>query len=974
MPARLVSPVFVGRVQELDRLTAAYDRAVEGETSIVLMVGEAGVGKTRVVDEGTARAAARGARVLVGRCVELGGEGLPFVPIVDALRQLVRATPPDELDRVLGIARRDLARLLPELDPDAVETWSADPGSVSRLFELFLGVVARLAAVQPLMLVVEDVHWADRSTIDLLAFLLRTLRTERVLLVVTYRDEDVARHHPLRRLSGEAERLRNVERIALSRFLRGEVVQQLRGILGEPPSAELVDDVLRRSEGNAFFVEELVAARSETGATLSPALRDVLLGRIESLEPPTQVVLRAASVAGPRVGHRLLGAVTDVDPTTLSTALRDAVDHQVLVADERGDYVFRHTLVRDAVYDDILPGERVQLHTMYAEELERDPGAADDDAALATMLAHHWYAAHDVARALPATVEAGRQAFSSYAYAEAVQHLERALEAWPRVDDAPAKAGIELVDLLELASTANVRKGDLRRATALIDQALALVDRDRDPVRAAMLLARRGRPERDQVRAEAVDDLEEALALLPPDAPQRAAVLGSLAAAWYVTRGDFQVGRDIATRAIDAARAIGDDRQLADALVTWAGTTFYSGDRDRGIAAMHDGRALAHTVGDVDIELRAYVNLSDMLRAMGRLRESADLARQGVALAAREGARITDIFVTANLAEALVHRGEWDEAEHVIDEALTLAPSGVPQAWMRLNYVDLALGRGELDEAERFGDLTADDYGDAQVANYSCTLMAELRRAQGNLLEARRILAASLDTTLLDTSYMWPQLWSAMRVEADIAQAARMRHEPLDPEHAERVATIAAAAATLRDDLPPLRGYITITEAERARAAGEPSVAAWSAAVDAWRAADESPRVAYALFRQAEAQAATGDRPGASASLTEAAEIARTLRARQLLEDIGALASRAGVAIDGGVASKAGDTRTTLTARELEVLRLVAAGRRNNDIAEQLFISTKTASVHVSNILAKLGAASRGEAAAIAHELHLFDE
>ena len=368
----MVSPVLVGRREELARLEASFGRAAAGEPSVVLLVGEAGVGKTRLVDELTARATAAGARVLAGGCVQLGGEGLPFVPIVDALRHLVRTTPPDELDVLLGPARRDLARLLPELDPAAAGSASADPGATSRLFELLLGLVGRLAAAQPLVLVVEDVHWADRSTLDLLAFLARVLRADRVLVLATYRAEDVDRRHPLRGLLAELERQRNVDRVELARFDRQEVVQQLREILGEPPAADVVDDVVRRSEGNAFLVEELLAARETAGGRLSPALRDVLLTRVEALSPATQQVLQAASATGRRVGHRLLGEVAGLPPGELGDALREAVAHHVLVVEgDDGGYAFRHALVAEAVYDDILPMERVRLHVACAEALER---------------------------------------------------------------------------------------------------------------------------------------------------------------------------------------------------------------------------------------------------------------------------------------------------------------------------------------------------------------------------------------------------------------------------------------------------------------------------------------------------------------------------------------------------------------------------------------------------------------------------
>src|SRR5206468_12680059 len=203
-------------------------------------------------------------------------------------------------------------------------------------------------------------------------------------------------------------------------------------------------------------------------------------------------------------------------------------------------------------------------------------------------------------------------------------------------------------------------------------------------------LALRGRPERDQFRAEAIADLEEALSLLPAAAPERAAVLGSLAAAWLVVKGDYTMSRQAAEQAIEAAKANHDDRQRADAMVTLASATFYSGDRDAGIAVMMEGLALARQADDTDTVLRAHVNLSDTLRAMGRLAEAIDVAREGSKLAEQLGSRLTAIFVTANLAEALIQRGDWDDAEAVVADALTIAPQGGPEASLRQNLLELA--------------------------------------------------------------------------------------------------------------------------------------------------------------------------------------------------------------------------------------------------------------------------------------------
>src|SRR3954452_25014367 len=411
----LVSPVFVGRDAELATLTAALDAAVAGDAAVVLLSGEAGVGKTRLVEEAAGRASAAGARVLAGSCIA------------------------------------------------------------------------------PLMFVIEDLHWADRSTLDLVALLVRALHGARVLVVVSFRSDELHRSHPLLPLVTGWERVRAVQRIELERLGRAEVARQLEAILGTPPSARLVDQVHERSEGNAFLVEEILGA-VQGGADpdqLPLSLRDVLLARVERLDPSTQRLLRIAAAAGRAVSDRLLAAVAGLEEAELDAALREAVEHHVLVVDdaERG-YVFRHALTRDAIYGDTLPRERVRIHTAYGEALSADPALAGGNGAVAAALALHWSAAHDLPRALVASVDAAQLA-AGYAPAEALGHLERALEIWPQVPDAAERSGIDVVEALRRAGQSAYAAGALDRSLAMFDEALAELGAEADPERRALLMEAR---------------------------------------------------------------------------------------------------------------------------------------------------------------------------------------------------------------------------------------------------------------------------------------------------------------------------------------------------------------------------------------------------------------------------------------------------------------------------------------------------
>ena len=391
MTSRAVSPVFAGRGAELAVLASAFDDAAGGLAGTVLVGAEAGGGKSRLVSEFTARLSGR-ALVLAGGCVELSAAGLPYAPFTAALRQLARDRGTAGVAALLGGRdTSELAALLPEFGAPPA---GADPDMArARLFELLLAVLEALADRQPLVLIVEDVHWADHPTRDLLSFLVRNLRHAAVLLVVTFRSAELHATDPLRPLLAGLSRMAGVTRVELPRLSRGQVEAQLEGILGRPPEPAVTNAVYQRGGGIPLFTEALVSA----GGTVSPgvpwSLRDQLLGVVKELPEQTQQVLRAATLGGARVGHVLLAAVTGLDDAALAAALRPAVAASVMVADP-GGYYFRHDLIRQAVQEDLLPGERVRAERAFAQTLEADP-ALSGDGMVQVRLALHWRNANE---------------------------------------------------------------------------------------------------------------------------------------------------------------------------------------------------------------------------------------------------------------------------------------------------------------------------------------------------------------------------------------------------------------------------------------------------------------------------------------------------------------------------------------------------------------------------------------------------
>jgi DNA-binding CsgD family transcriptional regulator len=981
---------FVGRTQELARLHQLLARAVDGQPLLVVIGGEAGVGKTRLAEQLAAAAQEQGVRVLGGGCVPLGEEGLPFGPVIQALRGLADLDPA-ELQAVAGPARQELARLLPDLawGDEAAAGAGASQAGQGRLFELLLGLVQRLATRAPLLWVVEDLHWADRSTRDLVAFLATALRSGRVMVVLTFRSEELHPLHPLRRLLGELARNRRVQRLELPRFTRAEVAEQLAGLLGADPPTRLLDDIYARSQGNPFFAEELVLAGNGGTGTLPPSLQQVLLARVVRLGPHTQQLLRVAAAAGPGVTQPLLAAVAGMDEQQLLEGLREAVDQQLLLPEPGGDgYLFRHALLAEAVHGELLPGERVRLHAALADALEAGLEAGDAPASRAARLAHHWSAAGDQPRALSASIQAAAAAEGVYALAEAQLQLERALALWDRVADAEQRAGMDRVALLARCAEAAYGAGDDARAAELVRQALGLVDAARQPQRAGLLheqLAHCLRRLRDPA---ALDAQQQAVRLVPPQpSAERAWVLVSLAQ--YLLGVDrLAEVRGPAEEAIAIAAQVGARAEEATAHGTLGNALVHLGEVDAGLAELAAAVRLATQTGDVIVVLRTLVSRSDALLAAGRLEEAVVVALDGLQQARRVGLfRGSGPVLTANATWPLLALGRWDQAEQVTREGLEISRSGPAHVALPITRAALELGLGELDAAEaRLQAVRRLLPGSIREAQYAGPLfggLAELALWRGQLDQAKQLVAQAVPLVAANPRYAAPLYALGVRVEADRAELARARH-PGQPapddatatallERLDQVAESPAAAG-----LPELAAWHALGLAERTRRDGRPDPDAWAAAVAAWERLGQPYRIAYAGLRQAEALLAAGDRDTAAAVLRHAAEITGRLGARLLDGEVQALARRARLDLDlaqhvvpaaAGVPTPA--EQLGLTPREAEVLALVAAGRSNRQIAQALFISPRTVSVHVSNILAKLGVAGRVEAAAVAHRLGL---
>ncbi|MFJ8199273.1 helix-turn-helix transcriptional regulator [Streptomyces sp. NPDC096152] len=968
MPHRPLTAPLIGRDAELTRLAEVLERARAGEARAVLVAGDAGVGKTRVLDEAAGRAARTGTTVVTGHCVDLGDVGLPYLPFTEVLGALaadgrfasVLAAHP-VVDRLLG---------------GGTET-ERDPGGRLRLFEDMAGLLADLARTAPLLLVLEDLHWADQSSRDLLRFLLSRgilqrpaggAPAHRLAVLASYRADDLHRRHPLRPLLAELVRLPAVERLELRPLADAEVTRLVRALQDRPLPEATVHRIVERAEGNAFYAEELVAATDADAHGVPAGLADVLLIRFEQLTDTAQQVLRTAAVAGRRVEHELLRDAVGLPEEELEPALREAVGRQLLVPGEGGTYAFRHALAREAVYADLLPGERARLHGAFARLL----AASGRPAETAAERAHHSRESHDLAEALAASLEAAGHAQRVGAPAEELRHLETALDLWSSVEPSarPAGEGLDRVTLTLRASAAAARAGRGHRAVSLTRAALAGLDQEADSELAARVrYTLAGNLLGVDSLSAAFAHSSEALALIPAEPPSRTWVWAAathVVAARHV--GETDTALRVARRALAVAEELGMHDARADLLVSLAVLEGGGRRTAEGRARLAEARDLARRAGNAPVEMRALFNLAVGCFESGDLQESLPWATEGLDRARRAGLLSSPYPLEMRYLRLLVlyTLGRWDECLAAVAADSEVPDTAGGYAAGPALYVGLA--RGEQGVEERAEALLRGpfDWMATLVAGIVLTDAAALRGdAEGAVARLRRTVAA-----LADESGRRPDVTVRLAALALSAVADRAGEpRPVGGtgpwrDTATELVELAREVARGKDGAPQGpegEAWLARAEAEWLRAVRGPDAAAWEKAVTAFRDGDVHERARCEL-RYAEALVAAERREEAAVWARAARETAERLGARPLLTRVDALLRRA--RLTG--AAPAGDRAGVLTARERDVLGLLARGRSNRQIGEELFITGKTASVHVSNILAKLGAASRTEAVAIA--------
>ncbi|MFI2489363.1 ATP-binding protein [Promicromonospora kroppenstedtii] len=937
---------LVGRALELGALETALAAVRSGDSRSVVVAGEAGIGKTRLLDELVSRA--DDVTVVTGQCADEGSGPLPYAALVGLLNGVVRTTGHEAVVAAAGPSAGALSVLAPQLvapTPDA---------GADRIPEVLTDLLAGLAHERPVIVVIEDLHWSDDVT---RAVALRLARTAPpgLLLLLTYRSDDVGRAHPLRVVLAELDRARLTTRLELTRLGEAEVHEMAQDLLDVGLDAEQLADLADRSEGVPFYVEELVGF---LGTDLPDSLRDILLLRYWNLSQEARSLCRVVAAAGPRVWYDVLDDVL-ADPSTgpgrraphaaadAEESVREAVDAQVLVVTEVG-YAFRHALVQEAVYAELLPGERHRLHAAYARALEQALVRRAHSVAKLSRIADHWWRAGMLDKALAAAVEGHRAAVAGAASSTAVTLGERAMELWDQVPDAEAVAGLPHHELLR--TVAESLRGATRttRALAVAHEAVDEWPAD-DPAGLAGMLSDAALIAGHAGSDEGPELIERALALVEPgrDDDVRGLLL-MLRARRAMLGGRPHEAIEAATAAHDAARAAGNAEVVSVTLNLRGVSRVQLGDAG-GFAEIDAGRAAA---GDAWHGLsRYYVNGSDARLVVGDWTRAAEIAREGMGAARRHGSSdSTRLMIEGNLAEAQIGRGDWAEASAWYERAIPPIHDSVYSVYLSERRVWLMMWQGRVEQAQ-----------------------AEARRRATSWEQFGRLeeqIRSRTSVTLAELALLRDEPAEALERMAVVVAPDHPRMPAYDLQQlavAARAITRLCAAGQDVTDAP----YRTAL----AECAHWPTFPLWSALFEAelgtgpWAAVADLPGPGpvhlrpYALYREGARLLEAADRAGARAALGAAVVEAEKLGAGLVVRQAQGLIDRAGL-VDGAAGTPASGSGTdALTARERQVLALVAEGLTNGQIAERLFISAKTVSVHVSAILRKLGVATRTEAA-----------
>ncbi|TCC66328.1 helix-turn-helix transcriptional regulator [Kribbella pittospori] len=966
---------FAGRAVEQELLGDVVRDAVGGIPRAIVIHGEAGIGKSRL-----AREVCRDPRltVLWGSCVHFGGASVPFAPISGALQDWLSQADADERERILA-GTDGLTALLPSIGTGGGAADGVDSTRLPMLVDLVLN---RIADQRPTVVVIDDLQWADVASLDVLSYLIAGFRAQRLVLIATCRTEERGEGHPLHSWLADMRRMPYFGEISLQPLDLDAVSNQIEGLLGRTPDIELATEVLARSDGNPYLVELMVRGLSGSErslpSTVPVALGEALLATWHGLSEQARLVTRVLAVGGRPTSYAVLTEVASghgIKANQITPSLSEAQDRGV-VWNEGGDWWFRHPLLAEVLYDGLSPDQAIELHSGYVRVLESRPTELT-----AADLAVHNERAGTIDATFRWSLVAADQAAQLRAPSEEAIQLRRACALWESASPAVRGGRDDRIRLLRRTSTICVRASVADAAFPLLTEALSLVDKEREPLLACDLLVARSAA-RWQSTSPGMPDLADVLEAIElttdfPASPERAIAFAELSEDETLHGLPDDVLH--AEESVRIARRSGSTQALGRALVALAAVTDSRAPL-KSLADAEIAERLARSCGDVDTATNAAIFRFNALHTIGPRSDAAEVTRAAYLDAVSAGAGVWAYFLAFQAAGELIDLGRWDECRALLRSALAARAADIPGAGVRLSASLLAARTGRTEEARQHFDraleLISDDFN--PLRPYITRVGIELMTAEGRVADS--VAWARPRLTALDQA---PDAWDDevlpgfAQAAANAACAARDRGD---------VAAAAAAADAIdsvidgwpRAPFAHAMGGVDVQTMNEALLAAEiggsrntpdqPEL--WRRAADTCGVAGSRWEQAVAQWRCAEAELTSGPTSvQARDLLRQAHTCAVELGAEPLRRAVESLARRAKVDLSTPVPVEREDDDprlAALTDREREVLAFLVAGRSNSEIAKDLFISDKTVSVHVSNILRKTGTTSRVAAAALA--------
>lgn len=965
---------LIGREHLLASLRQAVADSRAGHPGVVLIAGEAGIGKTRLLAEFVAeleeRPAAEGPLVLRGSCCTADRSDVPWGPFLDVLRDVRQSLGTEEFLSLAG--RRALELSL--LDPGIPVEHPPVAPTEGRLLRVLSGLLLDVASDRPTLLVIEDLQWADEGSHRVLEYVVRSLRRQPLTVVVTVRTGETGRHDVPAAVE-ELERAGHVARLQPSRLDRDQVALQLAFLCGAAPDPEVLDQVVELSAGLPLYVEELAAVLQADG-DLSQMSSRLHGHRLAGLSSDALAVVETTALAAmpPRADHVL--AASALPGPAFDAALAQAVDAGVL--SRRGSLLeFRHAVLREATLERLLPHREQDLHRRWADVLQPEA----DGLEIAVTVAHHRMAAGERSTALTASVLAADAAGRASGFSVQLEMLQEVVRLWPQVDDAEELAGRDLVEVLaQAAEAAFFASADAALTRGFAARAVRLLPADAAPARRAWLELLVLRCRYSQAEPIAVSELLEVVQAIPSEPPTRERVVACVMTAGQLLQAGRPDEADLYAReGARSAHGLGLAQLEADATSAEALLHVHRGRYDDAVRSAVRARLLADATGDPFARADAWQVMGLVMWHVGDTVAAVESCRNAVELVGgpRPGPDVRRWAMNlTNLAEGLIEQGDWAEAQQALDRVLA-----VPH--LRGRETDFAcrlsrhlrLWRDGPDPDYVACDVPVDPDADFDTVGIQDLVPgrytdADISSQHHHLVRARAELRAPLAD--VRSAQLPEALYNLLGVAARTEADARREHWP-DPDPDAGEWTVGRVRVLL--DMMTPAGPVPVAQDAHARAdldrwAGEDDPAIWAHVVTLWRRVSHPRPLAVALLQLGSAEAVSGDRHAARADLGEALQISERLGARPLSAAARQLASRHNLRIVTPPRRSGGPT--ALTVRELEVLRLLAEGASNGEIGDQLFISGRTASVHVSHILDKLGVTSRTAAATVAHKAGLL--